>query len=118
MRLLGEKYIPLLDRRLGDVAGGFNTAAIEVSQYLRSTRGLRSVDTALANTSKTTDQLARAAAPLTEVFVRFGEIGSEYLTPLASKFADAAERARDFVDSTEGAKKIRGWIENGLTALS
>lgn len=50
--------------------------------------------------------------------MRFAEIGSEYLGPLASRFADAAERARDFVNSAEGAQKIRGWIEGGLTALS
>lgn len=115
--LLGGTYLPILQTGLTGIAGGFNTAALETSQYLRSALGISQVTTTLDNTSIATGQLSRAAAPLTSAFLGISAIGSAFLPGLASGFADAAERAAAFVNSAAGAEKIRGWIAGGLEAI-
>lgn len=109
---------------LPQLTGGFQRivtamggALTSVTAFLRSTQGIRDTNATLTGTAQLVQNLGRALAPITAIFLRLSAIALPFLNTLASGFADAAQRLSDFVSSAAGTAKIQSLIQGSFTAF-
>lgn len=114
---LAKSYLPSLQTTMGTLAGSFNKAALDLGKFLNTTQGKNATLGALGNMQGVITHLTATFTPLIAAFIRIGEIGSKVLLGITGGAGAAAQKFQDFVYSAEGAKKIEGWILNGIKAI-
>ncbi|MGC5664923.1 hypothetical protein ACN261_31535 [Micromonospora sp. WMMD723] len=117
VRGLSDRYLPVLDRRLGDVAGGFNRAMRESARLAMSKAFVRDVDGALGNAARTTDRLGRAVAPIVSGLRHIGVVASAYLPGLAGGTLTLAERFERWAAAGRQSGQLDRWLGSGLRVL-
>src|SRR5690606_29864176 len=117
VRLLADRYFPLLHNVLGSVADSFNRAFHDVSDLLLTERATQDLTKGFGNVTRAIDTVTKAARPLTQIFIDLFAVGSEFLPDLARGFLDAANRARDFVSRSRETGQLREWIQGGIDAI-
>lgn len=114
---LGSRYIPVLERGLGDIAGQFNAGATSVGGFLGEARQVATVDDILGATGRTAGELAGSLRPLASILLDIVAVGSELLAEVTSGFSEAAEEAAAFVRNARETGQLREWMETGLSTI-
>lgn len=114
---VGGKYMPILNKTLGNVATTLNGVAYGVGRVLTSAEGMTNVNLAFDAFENIISHVAKAVPQLLRAFLGVMRIGAQAIEPLTEGLGDSAQRMADFVNSAEGAKKIRGWIDRGVQSF-
>lgn len=114
---LGGKYIPVLERGLGDIAGQFGAGAESAAQFLTEAQQVATVDDILGGTRDVAGELAGALRPLVSILLDVAAVGMEFLPGLTGGFADAAESAAEFVRHARETGQLHEWISTGLSTI-
>lgn len=114
---LGAKYMPVLQGVMGRVADTLNGMAFGIAGVLKSGEGFTNLSISLGLFEKIIANVAKAVPQLLRAFLGIMRISAQVFEPLTRGAGDAAKRFADFVNSAEGATKIKGWIESGVQAL-
>ncbi|MEU4594467.1 hypothetical protein [Micromonospora aurantiaca (nom. illeg.)] len=117
LRGLSDRYVPVLTRRLGDVAGAWNTAARQSAKLAMSKTFVADVDTTLGNAAVTSDRLARAVAPIVSGLRHIGVVASGYLPGLAGGVLTLAERFERWSAAARESGQLQRWLSGGIAVL-
>lgn len=115
--VLGGKYIPVLERGLGDIAAEFGAGANSVAEFLGEARQVATVDDILGATRDTAGEFAGALRPLVSILLDVVAVGSELLSGVTAEFSDAAESAAAFVRNARETGQLREWMVEGLSTI-
>ncbi|GAB3437502.1 phage tail protein [Actinophytocola sediminis] len=114
---LGGKYIPVLERGLGDIAGQFNAGARSAGAFLGEARQVATVDDILGGTRDVAGELAGTLRPLASILLDTAAVGMEFLPGLTGGLTDAAEGAAEFVRNARDTGQLHEWISTGLSTI-
>lgn len=114
---LGKAYIPVLNRGLTDVAGGWNFVAKESAKSLALPSTVSSLNTLLGNTADTTTNFGSALGDVLAGVINIAGVGSNWLTIWTSGTSDLTSRFREWTASAAGQAQINTWIQQGANAL-
>lgn len=117
VRTLSGLYLPVLTRRLGENGGAWNTAIRQTAKLSMSKAFVNDVDTALANTARTSDRLARAVAPIVSALRHIGVVGSSILPGVADGVLRLAQRFETWAAAARESGQLGRWMSNGLSVL-
>lgn len=114
---LGGKYMPVLRDVMGRVADHLNGVAFGIGGVLKSGEGFTNLSISLGLFEKIIGNVGKAVPQLLRALLGIMRISAQVFEPLTRGAGDAAKRFADFVNSAEGATKIKAWIESGVQAL-
>lgn len=87
VKTLGKDYLPMLAKRLPEIAAGFNTMGRSVARALTVPDSRAAVDSVLSNTSGLLSKMPNALGHVVTGFLALGGAGSKYL-PAIGRFID------------------------------
>jgi hypothetical protein len=99
--LLGNTLMPTLNKHLRATARGLNDAAINTSQWLRSSTGLALLNTNMRTNSIVVAEGARGLGYFFRAFMRIGAYASPMLRTVAKDFGNMARDFNHWVDNNE-----------------
>ena len=113
-----------IQRILPGLTGGFESMATalggiasQITAAFSKPEKVQQLNSLLVDSSKVTQNLGRAFAPILEALVNIASIGIPTLTKMTEGAGSAAERFRDWTASAEGIKQIESWIKGGIAAF-
>lgn len=114
---LGGRYLPVLKSGLSGVAGEFNRAARDTASFLGEARQVETVSGIFGEVRASAGEMSTAVTPLVSILLDLVAVGSEFLPGMAGGFADAAQRAAEFVSEARETGELHEWISSGLATL-
>ncbi|GAB3467082.1 phage tail protein [Actinophytocola sediminis] len=117
VRVLGGRYLPVLETGLSGVAGEFNRAARGTAAFLGQSRQVETVSRIFGQVRASVGGVSSAVQPLVSILLDLVAVGAEFLPGMASGFADAAQRAAEFVREARETGELHEWIASGLDTL-
>ncbi len=117
IKQVGGIYMPILKKGLSGVAGGFNLAANEVANYLKTSGAQTQVTQAISMTEKIVRNLAAAVAPLVAAFLDVASVGLGVFTQLTDGAGKSAQGFADMVREAKNSGALYMWIQRGVQAL-
>ncbi|MEV6798545.1 hypothetical protein AB0M91_09375 [Micromonospora rifamycinica] len=117
VRGLADRYLPILENRLGQVGDAWNRAIRSSARLATSKPFVRDVDTMLGNAAKTSDRLARAVAPIISGLRNIGVVGSAVLPGLAGEALSLAQRFEAWTTRARESGQLARWLSTGLATL-
>lgn len=117
IRLIGATDLPVLRTGLGLMATALNGLITQVAQFVTSRAAVADYTTIFANSAKAVDTLKGAIQPLLRIFTDLAVVGSSFLPGLAQSFANAAQRAADFVSHARETGQLHTFIQAGIDAF-
>lgn len=114
---LGGRYLPVLQDVMGRVADHLNGMAFSIGGVLSSGEGFANLSISLGLFEKILGNVGKAVPQLLRALLGITRISAQVFEPLTRGAGEAAKRFADFVNSAEGANKIKVWIESGVQAL-
>jgi phage-related protein len=117
VRALGGRYLPVLETGLSGVASEFNRAARGTAAFLGESRQVETVAGIFGQVRTSVGGVSDAVQPLVSILLDLVAVGSEFLPGLAGGFADAAQRAAEFIHEARQTGELHQWIAEGLETL-
>jgi phage-related protein len=114
VRELGDTYLPILARRLPDIASGFNAMGKAVSDALKLPRTAGDIETVLTNTAKLLGKARTAAADFVSGFAGLAAIGSTYLPAIGTAINAVAKSFNDWVTRAGADGTIQRLIDDAV----
>lgn len=118
VRALGNIYIPLLKKGLGQVAAEFNNVGKEISTFLQRGQTVSDVNKLFGLTAQIIRNLTPAIQPLLQAFLDIATVSTEVLADLTQDAAGAAQSFASFIREARETGKLRQWIEDGITGMA
>lgn len=117
LKELGATALPVIRGGLVQMASGMNEAALNVGKFATSKQAVADYTTIFDNIGSSARILAGAVQPVLQIFTDVALVGSEFLPGMATSFADAAQKAADFVSRARETGQLREWIQTGIDAV-
>jgi hypothetical protein len=117
VRELGGRYLPLLESGLVGVAGEMNRAVGSIGAFLGESRQVATVAGIFEQVRASAGEAGGALTPLVSILLDLVAVGSEFLPGLAGGFADATQRAAEFIREARETGQLHEWIASGLATL-
>jgi phage-related protein len=114
---LGNSALPTISQGLTSMASAINIVVSRVLEFINQQSSIQSWQNIFQNLSTAAGNLASAVKPILQIITDVTEVGSQLLPGLARGFADAAQRAADFVSKAKDTGQLRQWIQTGLDAV-
>jgi Transglycosylase SLT domain len=109
--------LPVLRQGMDSMAEVVNRAAKYTANWLTTTKTAVDLKEIMHNSSVAGDNLARSIQPILGILRDVALVGSTFLPQLTGGFANAAQRAADFVSHARDTGKLHDWIQTGIDAL-
>lgn len=113
---LGTTALPVVRTGLVGMATALNESANNVANFAKSKAAVADYATVFDNISTAGHLLAASVKPILQIFTDLSVVGSQFLPGLAVHFAEAAQRAADFVSRARETGQLRAWIQQGTDA--
>lgn len=114
---LGGTYLPIVEDGLTGIAASYNSAAAEAASWLGQSAQVSTVGTMFGDVGSAIGEASAAAQPLLSILLDVAAVGGEFLPGMAGGFADAAQRAAEFVSNARETGQLHDWIATGLDTL-
>jgi hypothetical protein len=115
---LAKTWLPLLDKGLGKVAGGFNSVAQSAAEALTQSAVIEGFNAVVDNTAKGLQNFSRGVAPWLEGIGVLLSAFAPLLAEAGTWAANLGERFRDFIIEAEATGRITEYIEQMKDTLS
>jgi phage-related protein len=113
---LGKTYLPILRTGMDSVADATNRLIKSTADYLKGAEATGNVRTIFDNTAKSMDALHSVGASIVSIFGNIAAVGSSFLPGLATSFAQAADRAADFIAKAKETGQLAEWMQRAKDA--
>jgi hypothetical protein len=110
--------LPVLRTGMDGMAGSVNNLVKYFGSWATSTKTVADLKAIMGNTTTATDNFGRALQPVLGIIRDVAAVGSSFLPKLSGGFADASQRAADFIGHARETGKIHEWIQTGIDAFS
>lgn len=117
IRRMGALDLPVLRTGLGLMATSLNGLVKQFTEFATSKSAVADYTTIFANSAKAADSFRAAVKPVLQIFTDLTVVGSSFLPGLATGFANAAQKAADFVHQARESGKLREFIQSGIDAF-
>jgi hypothetical protein len=114
---VGNTALPVLRQGLSDMAGSLNRVVQQILQFVQQQSSIQAWQSIFSNLSTAADNLAGAVKPILQIITDVTQVGSELLPGLATSFAEAAQKAADFVSKAKESGQLKEWIQAGIDAV-
>jgi phage-related protein len=115
---VAKTWLPLLDKGLGKVAGGFNSVAKSAAEALTQSAVIEGFNAVVDNTAKGLQNFSRGVAPWLEGIGVLLSAFAPLLAEAGTWAANLGERFRDFIIEAEATGRIAEYIEQMKDTLS
>lgn len=115
---LANAFLPAIQQMTTGVAGAFNQMFAGVTDQLMTPGTSGAIQEFLNNVTTAFQQLAPAAAPLTQALGDIMAVGSGVLPQLAQAATTAANEFAAFIAEARASGDLQRWLSEGLAALS
>ena len=109
--------LPVVRTGLTQMADAINTAVKNVGSFIQQQSSIQAWQGIFANIGQAATNLAGAVKPILQIITDVTTVGSQFLPQLAQHFADAAQKAADFVSKAKETGQLAQWIQTGITAV-
>ncbi len=117
VQALAGIYLPILKTSMVGVASGFNAAFKETSRFLETPKATVDIALGMDNVTRGVNNASGAMRPLTQLFTDLFAVGSTFLPAIGQGFANAAQRAADFIARARESGQLRIWIQDALNVF-
>lgn len=117
VRQMGVSDLPVVKAGLSGMAGGINDSIRQFGLFATSTQTVLDLGAFLNNATSAGHNLSGAVRPIFSILRDIGTVASSFLPALALHFAQAAQRAADFIAHARDTGKLHEWIQTGLDAF-
>jgi len=117
VKKVGSSDLPVLRTGLDQMATAFNSGAKDVGAWLTSTKTIGDLKTIFTNNGVAAQDFMRALQPILGLLRDVATVASQFLPQLATHFANAAQKAADFVSHARETGQLASWIQTGITAV-
>lgn len=121
VRQLGEIYLPIVRKAMGQVASSFNAAIKDIASFFNEFEGSREVADDVAEgldySAKAVDNLTRAAGPLVRALYMIWRVGTEVFVEITAGAETAAKRFEDFIGKARATGDLKRWMQTGVQAF-
>lgn len=114
---LVTQFLPTIRAATTDVASSLNQMVAGVADQLMTPQTQQAIQTFLNNVSMAFQQLAPAAAPLTQALGDIMAVGSGVLPQLAQAATNAANAFATFISEARQSGDLQRWLTEGLDTL-
>lgn len=108
--------LPRLQGNLTRVAASVSRVATRFTGMLQRGRNVRTLNTILATSARTIDNVGTALAPLGQALLDVAAVGGEVFADLTDGAGRAAEQFAAWVRAARDSGRLRRWIEGGIAA--
>ncbi|WP_304439113.1 transglycosylase family protein [Mycobacterium sp. NAZ190054] len=115
---LANAFLPAIQQMTTGVASAFNQMFAGVTSQLMTPGTSGAIQEFLNNVAASFQQLAPAAAPLTQALADIMAVGSGVLPQLATAAAQAAQSFATFIAEARASGDLQRWLSQGLEALN
>ncbi len=118
LKELSDTYLPIVKRRLTDIAAEANTAAGEIVKLLTDPKNAGSVDKILQNTADIVGKLGTVLSPLVQAFLDLAEVGSEVLDEeLLPVLVAVSQGFAGWIRTMKESGQLKDWMTGAVDLL-
>lgn len=117
VRQMGTVDLPVVHSGLAKMADSLNLMFRNIGNWATSAKTVADLRIILDNSATSGHNLATAVQPVLDIIRDLAVVGSSFLPQLTKHFADAAQRAADFVSNARDTGKLHDWIQTGIDAV-
>lgn len=117
VRQMGTADLPVVHSGLAMMADSLNAMFKNIGNWATSAKTVSDLRVILDNSAVSGGNLARAVQPVLDIIRDLATVGSSFLPQLTQHFANAAQRAADFVSHARDTGKLHEWMQNGIDAV-
>jgi hypothetical protein len=114
---VGKTSLPVLKQGLTDMASSLNSVVQQVLQFVQQQSSIQAWQSIFSSLATAAGNLAGAVKPILQIITDVTQVGASMLPGLATGFADAAQRAADFVSKAKDTGQLKEWIQAGIDAV-
>lgn len=114
---MANTALPVVKTGLSQMADAINKAMKNVGEFIQQQSSINAWREIFANVATAASNLAGAVKPILQIITDVTKVGSQFLPQLAQHFAEAAQRAADFVSNAEKTGQLHQWIQTGIDAV-
>lgn len=114
---LANQYLPAVQQMTTGIASSFGSMFSGVANQLMTPETFGAVKETIDNIVAAFQNLAPAAAPLTQALAEITKVGSGFLPELAAAASDAAQAFADFIAQASQSGDLQRWLSEGLDTL-
>jgi hypothetical protein len=114
---VGNTALPVLRKGLSDMASSINSVVQQILQFVQQQSSIQAWQSIFSNLSTAAGNLAAAVKPILQIITDVTQVGSEFLPGMATSFAEAAQKAADFVSKAKETGQLKDWIQTGIDAV-
>lgn len=114
---LGQSVLPVVKTGLTQMADALNNAIKQVAQFAQEKTSISDWKQIFADVAQAVNNFAGAIKPILQIFTDLTAVGAPMLAQLAQHFADAAQKAAEFVSNARQTGQLQQWIQTGLDAV-
>lgn len=116
VRSLGQAYLPVLTKGMGELAGEVNDVVLAWSRMARSDRSLNDTSTMFENIRRALDLATPGITAFADGLRTLARIGTSFLPGMGNSFTEMGERFRDWVNAGDESGSIERAIEDAWVA--
>lgn len=117
VKALSATYLPILNRRLVETAGGFNQAGHSLTGLMTSKGFASDMDASLGNVNAMLKSMAAAVTPLVNGFMQLVAVGSTFLPSMGNSTLSIAQSFEKWMVSARESGKLREWLQGAVDVL-
>jgi len=114
IKLVGNIYIPTLERGISAVGTGLNRIKDGFRDFLLQPATIRDVNSAFGNTRTVLDNLSRSVWPLMAAFRDIASVGLEVFTEISNGAGQASVQFANFVSEARRTGELKDFIKDGI----
>lgn len=114
---LADRFLPMIERTLGGIAGRFGEAGANTSKFLLLPAVSKQISGALTDVQAAVGNLTRGLPNLVAAFLPLVTVGADFLPRLTQGFEGATGRLALFMVEAERTGKIKDFIQRGLDSI-
>jgi phage-related protein len=117
IKKLSESVLPVARGGLIQMADALNGVVKEITGFMQQKSSIESWKNIFTDLAKTVENFSGAIKPILQIFTDLTEVGASMLPGLAQGFANAIQKAADFVSKAKETGQLREWIQTGIDAV-
>ena len=114
---LADTWIPRLGTALGTVTTGFNTGALSVANWLKSSQGIQTTSTWLNTSSQMASNFGVALGKVVPGLTAIAAGAGEAFAPMTQGLGDAATRLSNFLVEAQKTGQIKAFFTDAFNSV-
>lgn len=114
---LSNQYLPTIQGMTTGIASSFGSMFSGVASQLMTPETFGAVAETVNNIVAAFQNLAPAAAPLTQALAEIAKVGSGFLPEIASAASQAAQAFSEFITQASQSGELKQWLSEGLDTI-